>query len=187
MEEPHENEIRDWVNQTLSKLCPHCSRSCCNLQNNAICIDLEETQAFTERGVKLYRKEDLATRAQTSKLGANYATSDLVRIQPPALVEQSDGKIKIYGQRFCPLYNPTTKRCTIHEDSRRPGVCKKFPVFLHSDSAYVPQGMILVKESCRLFNSDTILEAFENKFPTMRVVEEMELYGIKQREQVSQS
>jgi hypothetical protein len=162
-------ELRQWQDQKTSEYCPGCKTNCC--ANHSIMIHPSETQIFTENKVPIYdaRKLDFPSyNLWHITKGGTLKDRKGNELNGPALVRNGSGpqaEVILYSNekgRCCPFYEENTG-CKVHEDKRRPSICKEYPIFVLEEAK-----MVNVKKSCKPFstpeNKSKILELLGDGF-----------------------
>jgi len=163
-----EERIREWQQSLLSKHCTICSDICCNSMKHAILFDDSSLSLFQERGIPVVNGNQLKQPFLPKK---GLYLKDGHAVEKPSIVEPPKG---IYDKKWfvyadvCPFY--TSKRtCDVHEDSRRPRICKNYPIVLLECTD--PDGHLLditVKDSCEY--AEKLKREIVKEFP-VRIIE----------------
>jgi hypothetical protein len=163
-----ERQIREWTEKVADNYCKDCTYSCCDGAKHIIEFQGSDLGPFVEMGIPIIRESDLgATALEDFHLrrlrDQPYWTKDGKVIPKPALIERGLKKVSyvLYIEKFCPAYREG-KGCQIHDDPRRPAVCKDYPVGIEGEAVWI-------KESCELFNSPEVRESFEQAFPSLKL------------------
>ena len=162
-----EGKIRQWQQNVLNGYCKKCSDTCCNGQKHRIMIDSVSLPLFKEKGIPVikHRKFDKSSFKDNQ---LRFKNGDY--IQKPALVQMPRW---LFGDEwylyvdFCPFYQDN--RCEIHENPRRPEVCKKYPIVTLGYNE--PEGDMLdvkIMKSCEYHKQ--IQSLLVKKFP-VRIIE----------------
>lgn len=122
-----EERIREWQQNFLSEHCRVCSDTCCNSKKHAILFDDSSLPLFQERGIPIVRVNQLE---EPFLIEEGLYLKDGSEVGKPSIVEPPKGLFRrkwfIYSD-ICPFYSKE-KGCDVHEDPRRPEVCKKYPI-----------------------------------------------------------
>ena len=165
-----EKEINEWTMQNTSKYCKTCEDTCCNGYKHRIYVSELELEPFVERGVPIVKSEGLNHHMFSIK--DKLYTKDKKEIHRPSLVQTSkacsvefgndiinfENVYALYVDKYCPLYSKENG-CEIHEDPRRPKLCKEYPILMILDSNHLE-----FKRSCRPLNKRDIRGDFIRKF-----------------------
>lgn len=172
-------DIRDSVQELAFKYCKECQDSCCNAVKNLISMDTDETsglELFLEHDIPVFRSDQVDEKSllnwvvYSHKSNGVIYTKEGVEIKKPALVEHfmhafmPDNEIvwtthklfTVYADRYCPFYNENTG-CSVHEDSRRPNICKEYPI---DEIAITTEGKagVIVARTCPIFTQQYVKE-----------------------------
>lgn len=165
-----EEQVRGWQQNVLNSYCPKCSDNCCNPNKHRIMLDSFSIPLFQEKGVSLVKTREVDKPTfRSNQLRFRNGSY----IQKPSLVQMPKW---IYGDEWylyadsCPFYNKE-KGCEIHENPRRPDVCKKYPTLFRGCND--PEGKLVdirVMNSCECFRQEKIRKELIEKFP-IRILE----------------
>jgi Fe-S-cluster containining protein len=164
-----EERIRKWQQNVLNDYCKVCSDTCCNGQKHKIMVDLFSLPLFKEKGIPVVKNREVDKFSfKNNKL--YFKNGSL--IQKPALVQMPrwlfGDEWYLYSD-FCPFYKDN--QCEVHEDSRRPEVCKQYPiVFLGCNDPKGKKLDIKIMKSCEYFNNEKIRYLLTEKFP-VRIID----------------
>lgn len=164
-----EERIRKWQQSFLSEHCATCSDTCCNSMKHAILFDDSSLSLFQERGIQVVNNNQLK---QPFSPQRGLYLKDGSAIEKPSIVEPPKG---IYNEKWfvysdvCPFY--TSKRtCEVHEDPRRPEICKNYPIRFFGGN-YSGAGFfeLKIKDSCEC--AEKLKTEITKEFPRVMVVE----------------
>jgi Fe-S-cluster containining protein len=158
-----EERIRNWQQGLLSDYCRVCSDTCCDAQKHGILFDDPSLPLFQERGIPVIKYSQLE---EPFSVFDGLYLKDGYKVGKPSIVEVPKRSFRkrwmIYAD-MCPFYNKE-KECEVHEDPKRPEVCKQYPiVFLGCND---PQGRLFevrIKSSCEY--SDKLKSEIVKEFP----------------------
>ena len=163
--------IRQWTMQTAAKYCKDCKDTCCDGNKHIISFKESELELFLEKAIPIVKIDDLDESAYDEnrylKIKETLHTKNGLVIPRPALIQTSRGlgpfevEYYLYVEKNCPFFN---NGCEIHEDPRRPQVCRDYPVFCDRDG-----NKYYIKSSCRPFNQRIVREDFRRTFPEPEV------------------
>ena len=158
-----EEEIRRWQQGVLDGYCKSCSDTCCNGRKHRICADSSSISLFQERGIPVIRKEDLdlsSVRFNVLLLRQGRAVSKPAVVEVPRNMWGDEWYI--YSD-YCPFYK--NNRCEVHEDPRRPSVCKKYPLMFFGASSLDENSLnIGIMPTCECFRKKEVREELIKKF-----------------------
>jgi len=172
-----DTRIDVWRTNCARKLCSTCPDSCCNGYKHRIDMTNLEVAPFTEHGIPIVRLHDLDTETALRNGYLNFNGRVLKNnqkpLEKPSLVEMlttfgrnDSGELvlasvdyTLYVSKFCPMYKDG--RCIIHEDTRRPKVCKAYPIFKTQSKG---ENVFLYAKSCKPFNNPDIRKEFDELF-----------------------
>jgi Fe-S-cluster containining protein len=147
-----EERLEKWLEGIFSKYCPTCIDPCCNGTKHFIHLEKYESPApFLKAGVANYSwrkldKDSVIKWANEFRFGrkAPPIRSKGGSIVPkPSIIEIPDclptlvwpKKIPdeplvriLYVDRYCPFYGVEDKKCAIHDNPKRPSVCREYPI-----------------------------------------------------------
>lgn len=163
-------KIQKWQQGILNDYCGKCKDTCCNGQKHRIVAGPYSVPLFKEKGIPIVKRSQFDTHSLRTNV---LRLRNGCEIQKPSLVELP-GKW-MYGEEWyiyadmCPFYKDN--QCEVHEDERRPEVCKKYPLdFLGRND---PEGKfldVLVMNSCECFRKEEVRNTLATKFP-VRIIE----------------
>jgi hypothetical protein len=163
-------EILKWTLDTAKKYCPKCENTCCDGIRHAITMYENELRPFVERGIPAYCLDNFSYEDLFDwrcNLSMSLFTKHGDKISKPSLIETrvkmnpyGEKNFTLYVDKNCPFYEQKSG-CTIHEDERRPIVCKDYPVFSTKDEL----NTFIIAPSCDLFNLQEVREDFRRNFP----------------------
>jgi hypothetical protein len=166
-----EGKIREWQQKVLNDYCKVCSDTCCNGQKHKIMIDSFSVPLFKEKGVPVIKLKKW-DRYSLPKSGLLF--KDGSEIQKPALVQMPTKWL--YGNEwylyadFCPFYRDN--QCEVHEDPRRPEVCKKYPIVFPECSDPTGKKMdVRIMKSCEYFSNKENQSRLTRKFPVRIIMD----------------
>jgi len=154
-----ESKIREWQQENLNNYCEVCKDNCCNAQKHNILFNSASLPLFEENGIPIIKYKQLVP------MGNKLCLKDGSEVQKPSILQCRDKNEWVIYADFCPFY-VKEKGCKVHEDPRRPEVCREYPIvfFGCNDS----EGKVLdvkVMKSCEYFNKKEIQDEFKKKFP----------------------
>jgi Fe-S-cluster containining protein len=132
-------------------------------------IDNQAIPLFQEKKVLIIKDKQID---KYSVASGRLCFKNGLEIPKPALIQMPKW---LWGEEWylyadsCPFYKE--KNCEIHENSRRPDVCKRYPIILLGCND--PEGKKLdveIMKSCECFNRKEIQDALTKKFP-VRIIE----------------
>ncbi len=164
-----EEKVREWQQECLTNYCQACSSTCCNSQKHRIVLEQSSLPLFQEYGIPVVKQKQL----DKHSLGNNRPLlKDGSPVPKPSIIQT--GRFLSQGgylhADICPFYDKG-KGCKVHEDSRRPQVCKDYPItFLGCND----EGRLLdvrIMRSCEYFNKPENRTALIERFP-VRIIED---------------
>lgn len=163
-------KIQRWQQEMLNGYCEKCKDTCCNGKKHNIIAGPNSVSLFKEKGIPIVKRSQFDTHSlRTNTLRFRNGCE----IQKPSLVEMP-GKW-LYGDEwyvyadFCPFYK--NNQCEVHEDERRPEVCKKYPLnFLGCNDSEGKLLDVLVMNSCEFFSREEVRKTLTKKFP-VRIID----------------
>lgn len=169
-----EEQIREWQQNVLNDYCKVCSDTCCNPQKHRIVVDSYSVPLFKEKGIPFVRNREI-DKSSLRNWKRNKNSPLLFRngseIKKPSVVEIPQG---IFGAEnylyanLCPLYRDN--KCEVHEDPRRPEVCKKYPMlFLGCTDPEGKKLDVKIMDSCECFKNKKVRSLLTERFP-VRIV-----------------
>jgi Fe-S-cluster containining protein len=159
-----EERIRKWQQGVLDSYCSKCSDTCCNSKKHNITVDDSSLPLFQEKGIPFVGIRDLdlqSLRTHVLLLKNGRAITKPSIVQVPKK-EYAGTELYLYANS-CPFYKDN--QCEVHEDPRRPDVCKMYPiVFLGGN--YSEEGFLelKIKDSCECFNREEIRSELTKNF-----------------------
>ena len=174
-------QMQAWVNKKASGYCPDCPKTCCDGVRHIIEVGESKLELFAERGIPIIRTEDLNRDTyqewkQTQNIPQTLYTKDGKVVPKPSLIEtpptNGESTFRLYVERYCPLYDEA-KGCEVHEDPRRPSVCKQYPLLDLED------GNFTIIPSCTSFDQRSVREDFQKTFPTAIMNPESKTYRLE--------
>ena len=171
-----EEKIREWQQDIANKHCKECSNSCCS-QEHRIFINNYSLPLFREKGVPIVNIREL-NKFFLRRWGGNINYKLFLKsgseITKPSLVqiskesEDSENKWLLYANP-CPFYSKQGG-CEVHEDTRRPSVCKDYPiVFLGCNDRRGNFLDVRIMKTCEYFNKEEVKSSLTRNFP-VRIV-----------------
>ncbi len=170
-------QVEAWVNNLSKNTCKGCNDNCCNCEKHAISFSAKNMGPFVEAGIPVISIDELSPSAQylflehRTKTGKKIHTIQEKPVPMPSLVQcavegmdSGEDRYEIYANRFCPLYKDG--KCTIHRDSRRPDICKSYPILSNPQ-----KGIATFLSSCREFNREDLYTSFRQSFPEFQLVD----------------
>ena len=162
-------QVAEWTLKKAKEYCPQCKDTCCNGTKHVIYINENELEPFVEKGMPIYPIDNFwltDLRSWMIDLHTPLLTKERKEIPKPSLIETrlhmdhyERKNFTLNVDKYCPFYEQKSG-CAIHEDERRPLVCKEYPVFnAREDNTFV------IAPSCRLFNQQKVREDFRRTFP----------------------
>ncbi len=175
--------IEEWVQETASQQCINCIDTCCDGTKHFINISGDDLEPFLEIGVPVFNWNYfdayvlLKWRSTNRSNHMKLFTKEGIEIPKPALIEATEfmhesykgivfegkSEFSLYVDKYCPFYN-FGKGCEIHDDPRRPKVCKEYPVIDMHEGTYD------ILPSCKPFNQREVREDFRKNFPEPSIV-----------------
>ena len=165
-----EGRIRQWQQNFLSEYCKVCSDTCCDSQKHAILFDDSSLPLFQERGIPIVRVHQLEKPVEVINGHLKLYLKDGSEVRKPSIVEPPKGLFQrrwIIYDDVCPFYN-SAGTCDVHEDPRRPEVCKKYPIVLLECSD--PEGRFLDVRIKDCEFSEEIRKEITKEFP-VRIID----------------
>lgn len=149
----------NWKSQFLEGKCSSCPDNCCSTKKHTIRIEESSFDLFRKKGVPILDRSKFSLRI-LGKLKNNPP------IPNPSIVYISDKEsYYIYADR-CPFLN-SENLCDCHEDSRRPLVCKEYPIAFFINKHWEP--CIGINNSCFAINEEVIKD-LERSFPEVKLI-----------------
>jgi hypothetical protein len=167
-----DEEMQKWVQSH----CKECSDTCCNSQKHRILLNNYSVPLFQEKGVPLIPRRKLDKHSVESwkrDKNAKLLLKDGSEVKKPSIVEIPKGMCGIGSYIYsdlCPLYSQG-KGCSIHNDSRMPDYCKRYPIV--NLGCNDPEGKkvdVKVMKTCECFSDKGNMAEFTKKFP-VRIVD----------------
>ena len=167
-----DEKIHAQMSKSISdKFCRECSGTCCNPQRYKILIDETSLNLFQKKGSSIIGIEQLnrsSLRHYKKRISSKLLLKNGSEVPKPSLVQ-----LKLFQQGMylyadiCPFYGQN-KGCEIHEDPRRPQVCKQYP--LSFSGCEDPKGRFLdfrIMKSCEYV--EDVRSFLQENFP-IRIV-----------------
>lgn len=132
------NDNRRWLDGEINKLCQNCDKKCCNEKYHHLGL------IFSEELLNYFPNNYQKIQSQHVNIGSKFIYGMGIKnielldidgkpLPKPSLVQLFPGETWMLNIKDeCPLLNENGK-CEIYGNEKRPEICKKFPVYIHSE------------------------------------------------------